>query len=157
MNDIYLKLNIYLHNHHTYKKIISFLEKYLTALFIFIYPCMIIYLIKIKSPLLLITLIKPLSGLITVKCMRKVLNRPRPFEILPLTPAVFHNRGESFPSNHTFSGAIISLMCLPLSLPLSIILFLMTILIGITRILCGLHYISDIIAAFIIAFIIYLI
>ena len=103
MNDIYLKLNIYLHNHHTYKKIISFLEKYLTALFIFIYPCMIIYLIKIKSPLLLITLIKPLSGLITVKCMRKVLNRPRPFEILPLTPAVFHNPGESFPSNHTFN------------------------------------------------------
>ena len=142
MNDIYLKLNIYLHNHHTYKKIISFLEKYLTALFIFIYPCMIIYLIKIKSPLLLITLIKPLS---------------RPFEILPLTPAVFHNPGESCPSNHTFSGAIISLMCLPLSLPLSIILFLMTILIGITRILCGLHYISDIIAAFMIAFIIYLI
>ena len=71
-----------------------------------------------------------------------------------IEPLIKHKHGESFPSRHTVSAFAIAFACLHIYLPLGIIMTILAIIVSSSRILCGVHYISDVISAIIIAFII---
>ena len=73
---------------------------------------------------------------------------------MDIEPLIKHKQGESFPSRHTVSAFAIAFACLKVSLPLGIVMLLLAITVSLSRILCGVHYISDVISAIVIAFII---
>ena len=154
METFYQQMLRYIKQHHLLKNTIIQLTKYIPIITFIIYPSLIIYLLITNNPLLIVTIIKPLISFLLVTIFRKLINRKRPYETLKIEPLVQHKSGESFPSRHTVSAFAISLACLNVSLPLGIIMLVLAILVSSCRILCGVHYISDVIGAIIVALVI---
>lgn len=153
MKNFYNKILNFERHHHLDQPwiIISKTTPYIVA---FLYVITLIYLFIHHSEKLMITLLKPATSFIVVTIIRKLYNRPRPCIALGIEPLVGHKTGESFPSRHTVSAFAIALALLHLSLPLGIFTLFLAILVGLSRILCGVHFISDVVVAIIIAFII---
>lgn len=138
------------------KLIISF-TKYIPMFTFGMYPGVLIYLFISKSDLLLTTIIKPLVAFLFVTIFRKIINRKRPYETMNIDPLVKHKLGESFPSRHTVSAFAIGFACLSVNLYLGILMLVLAVIVSGSRILCGVHYISDVVSAIIIALVIHLI
>ena len=85
---------------------------------------------------------------------RQVINRKRPYEAMAIDPLIEHKQGESFPSRHTVSAFAIALACLQVNSLLGTIMLILAFVVSCSRILSGVHYISDVLSAVIIALII---
>lgn len=157
METFYQTILTYLHNHSNLKKLVIILTKYVPIITFIVYPSLIIYLFFTKSHLLLETILRPLSAFILVTLIRKIINRKRPYETMNIIPLSKHKHGESFPSRHTVSAFAIAFACLNVNMTLGGFMIILAIIIAFTRILCGVHYLSDVISAIIIASIIALI
>ena len=107
--------------------------------------------------LILFTIIKPLSSFLIVTLIRKLYNRPRPCMTFNIEPLVGHKTGESFPSRHTVSAFAIAFALLNINIHLGIIALIIACIVGLSRIICAVHFISDVLCGFLIALIIYLI
>lgn len=74
----------------------------------------------------------------------KLTLRPRPFDTEPFEPLLEHDPGESFPSNH--AGGALALACGAVHVAgFAPLLFILAILLCISRIYCGLHHLSDVV------------
>ncbi len=74
----------------------------------------------------------------------------RPFEILDINPLFWVERGEAMPSGHaTFAGALAMAVFL-LKKKLSIIFIIGALLIGLARIIAGVHWPVDIVAGYLV-------
>lgn len=91
-------------------------------------------------------LIGPLLCLLLVKGLRVLIQRKRPFEQYRFQPVIGHDTGCSFPSKHAASAAVICVACWHLYIQLGIFIAVLAFIAGITRILAGIHYISDVVA-----------
>lgn len=153
MRQFYINILEFQKKHHLDKPciIISKITPYLVAS---IYILTLIYLFINHDTQLKVTIIKPALSFIIVTIIRKLYNRPRPCIALNIEPLVGHKTGESFPSRHTVSAFAIALALLHISLPLGSIILFLAILVGLSRILCGVHFVSDVLTAIIIALII---
>lgn len=88
----------------------------------------------------------PLCTLIVVSVIRVILNAKRPYEVYDYTPPVEKNTlGKSFPSRHTVSAFIIAMAFLYLQAKIGVIMLLIAAVIGITRVLAGVHFIRDVV------------
>ena len=79
--------------------------------------------------------------------LRAAINRPRPYEALNFTPLFPKDtKGQSMPSRHCFSAAAIAVVALHCNLPLGVVLAVLAVLIAVSRVITGVHYISDVLA-----------
>ena len=152
MEKLYQNMLQTIRNHPLLKKLIIYSSKYIPLITFIIYPTVLIYLFITKNNLLLSTIIKPSLSFITVTIFRKIINRKCPYEKMNIKPLLSHKSGESFPSRHTVSAFSIALACLKINILLGNIMLILAIFVSLSRILCGVHYISDVISAIIIAF-----
>ena len=79
--------------------------------------------------------------------LRAAIDRPRPYTALgcqPLFPK--EEAGRSMPSRHCFSAAAIAVAAWHCCPPLGILLAALAVLIALSRVLSGVHYISDVVA-----------
>lgn len=92
----------------------------------------------------------PAAGFLFVTAVRARINAPRPYDdwhdYAPLLP-VRRGKGKSFPSRHTASAFIIAFACLWLHPIFGAAMLLAAVLIGASRVLAGLHYPRDVLAA----------
>ena len=91
----------------------------------------------------------PALGFVLLTLVRKWINQPRPYEtweIIPLLDKDSH--GNSMPSRHVFSATIISMACLHANLPVGLILLLLSALLGLVRVLGGVHYPKDVLVGY---------
>lgn len=154
---MYLSLNHYLNSHSTYRQLIAFITRYMTYPYYALYPLMLVYLFFTHSDLLLVMILKPAFVFVFITLFRKLIDRPRPYDQLDITPVEPHKKGHSFPSRHTGSALIIALMALEVNQVLGIIMIIIACIIAITRVLGGLHYLSDVITAALLAFVVFMI
>ncbi len=145
-----------IHSNNLLKTIIVFISKYLPYISFLLYPCILLYLFFTHNSLLLSTLLRPLSAFIFVTIIRKIINRKRPYESMNIQPLIQHKSGESLPSRHALSAMIIAFVCIDINIYLGIMMFVLAVIICLSRIIAGVHYISDVIVAIIIAVIFYL-
>lgn len=155
MEKVYNTILTYINNHLYMKKVILFIYKYFPYITFFIYPCIVLFAFLYKNDILLSIILRPLTAFIFLTIFRKIINRPRPYETLNITPLKNHKSGESFPSRHTLSAFIIAFVCFDINIYLGIIMITIACFISLSRFLAGVHYISDIITAIIIAFLFY--
>lgn len=96
----------------------------------------------------------PCAVFVGASIFRKCCNRPRPYEgpdaIVPLIPK--DKEGQSFPSRHALSAAVIASACIYVYVPLGIIIAVISVIIAVTRVLAGVHYPSDVIGGLIIGY-----
>lgn len=77
--------------------------------------------------------------------LRRAINRSRPYETLGFTPLFPKDtKGQSLPSRHCFSAACIAVAAIPVSPAAAAVLAGLAVVIALTRVLCGVHYISDV-------------
>ena len=146
----------YIRQHHLDKicVVIAKITPYLTAA---LYALTLLILFINHSSKLLLTIIKPLSSFLIVTLIRKLYNRPRPCMTFNIEPLVGHKTGESFPSRHTVSAFAIAFALLNINIHLGIIALIIACIVGLSRIICAVHFISDVLCGFLIALSIYLI
>ena len=90
--------------------------------------------------------IVPALGFLTVTALRAAINAPRPYETLgipPLTPK--ETKGKSFPSRHAACAAVIAVTALKVLPPLGAVLWGIALMIALTRVLSGVHFVRDVV------------
>ena len=97
-----------------------------------------------------IYLFAPASGFMILSLLRKKLNAPRPYEVWEIVPLLDRDSpGQSMPSRHVFSATIISMACLHASLSVGVILLVLSALLGLVRVLGGVHFPKDVVVGYI--------
>lgn len=92
----------------------------------------------------------PASGFVILSFLRKKINAPRPYEEWAIKPLLDRDSlGQSMPSRHVFSASIISMACLHASLSVGVILLVLSALLGLVRVLGGVHYPKDVVVGYI--------
>ena len=101
---------------------------------------------------ILIYVFIPASGFVILSLLRKKINAPRPYEEWDINPLLHRDSpGQSMPSRHVFSATIISMACLHASLSVGVILLVLSALLGLVRVLGGVHFPKDVVAGYICA------
>ncbi len=91
----------------------------------------------------------PASGFVILSLLRKKINAPRPYEVWEIVPLLDRDSpGQSMPSRHVFSATIISMACLHASLSVGVILLVLSVLLGLVRVLGGVHYPKDVLVGY---------
>ena len=91
----------------------------------------------------------PASGFVLLTLVRKWINQPRPYEAWGIIPLLDKDSaGNSMPSRHVFSATIISMSCLHANLPAGLILLVLSALLGLVRVLGGVHYPKDVLVGY---------
>ena len=94
----------------------------------------------------------PASGFVILSLLRKKINAPRPYEEWTIKPLLDRDSpGQSMPSRHVFSATIISMACLHASLTMGMICLTLSALLGLVRVLGGVHYPKDVVVGYICA------
>jgi membrane-associated phospholipid phosphatase len=73
-------------------------------------------------------------------------SHPQPFALQGFTPLVSHAVDNSFPSDHTALAAALAAVVFYYNKPVGLLLFGVAVLIGLCRVIAGLHYGIDIVA-----------
>lgn len=141
------------------KKILCLLNRGLPLVIAGMYVFCIILCFFFYPVLLVSLILKPLICFLAVTALRYFLKFPRPYDVYDFKPLCGYHPGKnrSFPSRHTASGAIIAFEIFRISTELGILAVGLAVGVGILRILCGNHFIRDVLSAFIIASFFYLI
>lgn len=91
----------------------------------------------------------PASGFVILSFLRKKINAPRPYEVWEIVPLLDRDSsGQSMPSRHVFSATIISMACLHASLSVGLILLILSAILGLVRVLGGVHYPKDVLIGY---------
>ncbi|WP_166736529.1 phosphatase PAP2 family protein [Streptococcus pseudopneumoniae] len=94
----------------------------------------------------------PASGFVILSFLRKKINASRPYEEWDIKPLLDRDSpGQSMPSRHVFSATIISMACLHASLTMGMICLTLSALLGLVRVLGGVHYPKDVVVGYICA------
>ena len=94
----------------------------------------------------------PASGFVILSFLRKKINAPRPYEEWDIKPLLDRDSpGQSMPSRHVFSATIISMACLHASLSVGVISLVLSALLGLVRVLGGVHFPKDVVVGYICA------
>ena len=127
--------------------ILRFVYKVLPLVMFIAYPLLLVYVyfhsLKDLNKLMMV----PLWVFVGVTILRVLVNETRPYERYG-KPSVFNKDtvGKSFPSRHTASAFVIAMAFLYVNVPIGIAALLIALLIEISRILAGAHYIHDVVA-----------
>lgn len=132
--------------HKILKNLAITLGKTITiALYIF-YPMLLFYLYYIKSTQFLRILLIPLISFTVLSIVRYFLNMPRPYEKYDIIPLYNKKtKGKSCPSRHTFSAFVIGFCIMYISVPLGAVIVLLAVILAVTRVVCGIHFIRDVV------------
>ena len=154
--ETYQKMTQPFRDNPKWAKSIHILNKLLTGLVFASYPVLLLYLLWNRSNALYMSIVVPLDGFLIVSAFRYLFNRRRPYERFDLAPVIPKDtKGKSFPSRHVFSAAVIAGTFLVQSEPVLVlwgmILMIAALLLGVIRVLSGVHYISDVVAALVCA------
>ena len=123
------------------------LNQTLTLAVMGLYPLGLLWLLATKDSRLPACVLVPGSGFAAVTVFRRLCNAPRPYEALDITPLKEKDkRGQSFPSRHVFSCAVIAVTALYLLPPLGAGLLAVTAVLALCRVVLGVHWPRDVVA-----------
>lgn len=98
-------------------------------------------------PLLIPCLVVPAAGFALVSLLRRVLDAPRPYEVLDIVPVIRKDAcGRSFPSKHAFSSFCIASCWMSWSAPVGCVLMAAACCMALARVAGGVHWPRDVVA-----------
>lgn len=134
------------------QKRLLMVNKLLTYLGYAAYPSMLIYLFFAGMDRLPAAVIVPGSGFILLTAIRRMINKPRPYETLDIQPIIKKDtKGNSMPSRHVFSMTEIAMTAMLISPVLGGVLMLFSLCLACIRVIGGVHYPADVAAGIVTA------
>lgn len=133
--------------HPAAKRVLYLVSRGAVAAVYVFYGVLLLWLAVWRRTLVLPAALVPALAFWIGSALRARINRPRPYTALgyhPLFPK--KETGCSMPSRHCFSAAAIAVVAWHCSMPLGAVLAVLAALIAISRVITGVHYISDVLA-----------
>lgn len=132
----------------------SIISKFSYYFFLIIYILGFVYIIFKNYSITFISkyLYIPFLTLILNKILRKIFKIKRPFQKFNIGINSYHKINYGFPSNHSLSAISIS-FCINYINSAFIFIFIIAFFTGISRIVIGVHYPLDVLAGFLVGFI----
>lgn len=91
----------------------------------------------------------PAGAFALLTAVRAKINRPRPYETWDIVPLIHKDtRGNSMPSRHVFSSALISTAWFAVCRPAGVLFLAVSAAAAVVRVLGGVHYPSDVAAGY---------
>ena len=121
-----------------------------TGIMYLAYPILLILLgIRGDYRILLWTIFVPGAAFAVLTAVRAKINRPRPYETWDIDPLIHKDtKGNSMPSRHVFSSAVISMAWLRILPPVGAALLVISAAAALIRVIGGVHYPSDVMIGF---------
>ncbi len=104
-----------------------------------------------RKAVLAIGVLSSVLALIADKVLNQIIVSPRPFVVENITPLFPHVASNGFPSEHALFAMVITCTIFLYNKKIGVLLFVLTLGIGVARILANVHHPVDILGAFIIA------
>lgn len=146
----YQKIISYFKSNKIRKIFLVVISKILPYINAFIYICVIIGLLYTKDNRIYKVILIPMFVFVFVTIFRNILNRKRPYDELQFVP-FFENttrgKGKSFPSRHSASAFIIAFSIMYINMYVGVAVLIIAFFIGVSRVIIGVHYPSDVIGA----------
>lgn len=143
----YRNISDFFKNHTLALQALTLLNKALTLLGFLAYPCLLVLLAHARDERLAVFLIVPAIAFAAVSLFRKKLNRPRPYEKLPIEPVIKKDtKGHSFPSRHVFSMFVIAVLWVDFYRPVGTFLLVSGVFLAVVRVIGGVHFVKDVAA-----------
>lgn len=148
-----------LRRHPAWITAILWINRILTAAGFIAYPALLAWILFIQPwypgenliPALVIYTLCPGLAFVLLSLYRKMLNKPRPYEVLNIKPIIPKDKaGQSFPSRHLFSMTLIAVLWIPFHPAVSVILLIISMILAAIRVIGGVHFIRDVLAGFLI-------
>ena len=148
----YTALKNYIESRPGLYKLILVLYKTTTISLYIAYPALLAYLLFTCDKRFIKTFTIPLVTVVGITVMRKLINRPRPYEAHGYEP-LFPKKtvGQSFPSRHAACAVIITFAFFYTEPLLGAATLPVTLLIALLRPVAGVHYPGDVIGALLIS------
>ena len=153
---LFLKLYDYTAANQMLSVTAALITKLSSLFFSISYFCLGSWLFYNNKGYLKFYLIIPAFVYLLAKIIPYIYNRKRPFVVFNKNSLVKQRKDHSFPSTHSASSMIISLVIFNINLLLGFLMILMAVITGFSRIMVGVHYPTDVIAAWLIAAFIYI-
>lgn len=128
-------------------------NKALTVIGYVAYPALLVMVALAGAWLDLVKFVAvPAVGFIALSVFRARYNAPRPYQVAAIDPIIKKDtEGKSFPSRHTFSLFMIALSWVAWNVPAGIVLVVFACIMAATRVIGGVHFPRDVVAAVIFA------
>jgi undecaprenyl-diphosphatase len=104
---------------------------------------------KQKTEVLVMGAITGIVAFILAKTGSAIFTDPRPFVSDGVTPLFAYTADNGFPSDHTLLGMIVTMALLSVSRKWAVNLFVLTVIVGASRVLAGVHHPVDIVGSII--------
>lgn len=134
-------------NNTIYNSIIIFGGTYLIWLLVLIFATYIIREYEDKS-FLIRTFATLVFSFLTGLLLSRIFNNPRPFVVGYFNPIIAHSVSNGFPSDHMLLASTLAAIIFTKNQKLGLVMFAGAFLVGISRVLAGVHHIEDILGAF---------
>ncbi len=152
--EFYKNLSVFMGSHSRLSRAAVVLTKGITYTIYLFFPLFLGLLCFQKSEFLMRAILVPAVSFFVLSVVRRLINAPRPYEKWDIPPLYSKDKkGCSFPSRHTFSAFIIALTVLFVSPPLGCALLFLSTALAILRVICGVHFIKDVLAGAVFALI----
>lgn len=127
--------------------ILRFVYKLLPLVMLVAYPMLLVHVYFTDLQSLPKLVLVPMHVFLGVTLLRVIIDEQRPYERFD-TPSVFGKttKGKSFPSRHTASAFIIAMAFMYVDFWWGMLAMLIALLIELSRIMAGAHYIHDVLA-----------
>ena len=144
----YNRIHDFFITHSSAFSLLLMTNRCLTACGFLLYPLLLLFLLLKRELLMLCSFIFiPAICFLIVTIFRKVINKQRPYEKLPMQSLIKkEKKGQSFPSRHVFSIFLIATLWFYFWKPIGIFLLIAGIFLAIVRVIGGVHFISDVCA-----------
>lgn len=94
----------------------------------------------------------PAMLFLLVTAFRCIVSTKRPYEVYNITPIMKKDKiGKSMPSRHTACAFAIAMAFMHLNVIAGLLMMILAAAVGLSRVLCGVHFIKDVIAGAIVA------
>ena len=139
-------------NRPIFLRLLRTFNRFMTVVMPIVYLTLLVitYLQQGLGKQVLMYVFVPASGFVILSFLRKKINAPRPYEEWTVKPLLDRDSpGQSMPSRHVFSATIISMACLHASLSVGVISLVLSALLGLVRVLGGVHFPKDVVVGYI--------
>lgn len=156
--EFYQNLHDFVLKHEHLKKALVLGTKFFPGIVYVSYPLMLLWLLFMDRTALLRAILVPAAGFLICTVLRAKINAPRPYETLGI-PAITKKDtvGKSFPSRHAACGSVIAVTALWAAVPLGACLLVVSVLIALSRVMVGVHFIRDVLSGWLLGAVIGLI